>query len=485
MGNMRVRFAPSPTGYLHIGGARTALFNWLLAKNTGGKFILRIEDTDQQRSTQASEDVILRAMKWLGLDWDEGPETGGEYGPYRQSERLDTYKEYVNKLLENKKAFKCYCTQEELEKAKEESIKNGEEPIYSGKCRNLSEEQIKKYEQEGRKPVIRFRVPQNQTIELNDLSRGKIEFDSNLIGDFVLQKSDGFPSYNFAVVIDDFLMKITHVVRGDDHITNTPKQIMLYKALEANVPEFAHIPMILGNDGSRLSKRHGATSVEEYQKEGYLKEAVVNYLSLLGWSPKNNDEIMELDNIIERFNLKDVSKSPAVFDNNKLKWMNSQYIKKVDIEYLADVIKPFIDNEKYEIKDKDWLVKALEIAREPITLLTEINEQLVYFFDSTIDKTVSEDIKEIFSNESAFIVIDKYVEKLKEIKEEDYNYESLRDALKFVQKEYKIKGKELFMPMRVALTYKTSGPGIYPMLLILGKEKSIKRIEEFREAIKR
>lgn len=485
MSQVRVRFAPSPTGFLHIGGARTALFNWLFARNKKGIFVLRIEDTDQERSTKESEDVILRAMKWLGMDWDEGPETGGDYGPYRQSERLNIYKEYAQRLLGEGKAYRCFCTQEELDLQRQEAKEKGEFQGYTGKCRDLTEDQIKEYEAQGRKSVLRLRINEDEEIVINDLCRGMINFSSNEFGDFVLVKSDGFPSYNFAVVVDDMLMKISHVIRGDDHITNTPRQVMLYKAFNTKVPEFAHIPMILGNDGSRLSKRHGATSVEEYRDQGYMKDATVNYLSLLGWSPKNDQEIIEVDETIKRFSLEDVSRSPAVFDNTKLKWMNGQYIRNCEMDTLIKEVSPFIDKEKYEIENKEWLAKALKIAREHMTLLTDINEQLTYFFDKTLDKTLNEEILKIFEKESAFIVVDEYIKRLEDLEADKFYYEPLRDNLKVIMNEHNIKGKDLFMPLRVALTYSTSGPGVYPMLQVLGKEHSIDRMKEFVQKVRK
>jgi len=484
MSQVRVRFAPSPTGFLHIGGARTALFNWLYARNKNGVFVLRIEDTDQERSTQESEGVILRAMRWLGMDWDEGPQIGGEYGPYRQSERLDFYRKYANELLEEGKAYRCFCTQEELDQQRRLAKEKGESQGYDGKCRNLTEDQIREYEKQGRKSVLRLRVKEDEDIVINDLCRGVINFSSNEFGDFVLVKSDGFPSYNFAVVVDDMLMKITHVIRGDDHITNTPRQVMLYEALEADVPEFAHIPMILGNDGSRLSKRHGATSVEEYREQGYMKDATVNYLSLLGWSPKNDQEIMELEDTIKRFSLENVSKSPAVFDNAKLNWMNAQYIRNCDMEALIKEVRPFIDKDKYQIESDEWLASVLKIAREHMTLLSDINGQLTYFFDNTLDKKLNEDILKIFEKDTAFTVVDEYIERLKELSADQFVYEPLRDNLKVIMNEHGIKGKDLFMPLRVALTYSTSGPGVYPMLQVLGKEHSIRRMQEFVEKVR-
>jgi len=280
---IRVRFAPSPTGYLHIGGARTALFNWLYARHYKGTFVLRIEDTDQVRSTEEAVNVILEGMKWLGLDWDEGPGKGGEYGPYFQMQRLHLYQEYTEKLLKDKKAYRCYCTREELAKSREKQARENKSLKYDRHCLNLSEEEKKRYEAEGRKPVIRLKIPIKKIV-FNDLLRGEVAFDGELLSDFVIMKSDGIPTYNYAVVIDDVLMDITDVMRGDDHISNTPKQIVIYKALGFDVPKFAHIPMIMGPDHTRLSKRHGATSVMEYKKMGYIPEAVVNYIAHLGLS---------------------------------------------------------------------------------------------------------------------------------------------------------------------------------------------------------
>ncbi|MFY9204018.1 MAG: glutamate--tRNA ligase, partial [Limnochordia bacterium] len=334
MNQVRVRFAPSPTGYLHVGGARTALFNYLYAKHHHGVFVLRIEDTDLARSTEASTRAILDSMAYLGLDWDEGPEKGGDYGPYFQSQRLELYKEYAEKLLSMGRAYECYCTPEELDQIRQEAAAQGRDPKYDGRCRNLTDTQRREFVRQGRKPVIRFKADFEGTTLVDDLIRGQVIFDNNQLDDFVIIKSDGMPTYNFAVVIDDALMRITHVIRGEDHLSNTPKQIQIYQALGFAVPQFAHIPMILGPDRTRLSKRHGATSVGQFQEEGYLAEAMVNYLALLGWAYDDSQTIFSKTELIEKFSLSKVSKNPAVFDLAKLQWMNGVYIRELSLDEL-------------------------------------------------------------------------------------------------------------------------------------------------------
>ena len=309
MEKMRVRFAPSPTGPFHIGGARSALFNWLLARRYGGKLILRIEDTDLERSSRESEENIKAALRWLGMDWDEGIDVGGDHGPYRQTERLGIYAEYTKRLLESGKAYRCYCTDEELDAERQGLMAKGLMPQYMGKCRNLSAADEEKLIAEGRKPTVRFRVPENQTISFHDAVRETVSFDSNGIGDYVIVKSDGLPVYNYAVVLDDALMEVTHVIRAEEHLSNTPRQILIYQALGLPLPEFGHISLILGKDRSKMSKRHGATSVEQYKALGYLPEAVVNFLALLGWSPPGEQEIFSSAELIELFSLDHVAKN--------------------------------------------------------------------------------------------------------------------------------------------------------------------------------
>ncbi len=349
---IRLRFAPSPTGMLHIGGARTALFNWLFAKHYKGTFILRIEDTDQVRSTEEAVNVILEGMKWLGLDWDEGPGKEGKYGPYYQMKRLSLYQKYAEQLIRENKAYYCYCSREELATSREKQSKLKSRVIkYDRHCLNLSEEEKKRYEEEGRKPVIRLKIPEKR-IQFNDLLRGEVSFDGELLTDFVIVKSDGIPTYNYAVVIDDALMNITHVMRGDDHISNTPKQILIYEALGFNIPKFAHIPMIMGEDHAKLSKRHGAASVMEYQKMGYMPEALVNYIAHLGWSSGNDREIFSTEEIIKEFSLEKISKHAAVFSMDKLNWFNNEYMKKMPVDQLTRLLLPHLEEANYITKEK-------------------------------------------------------------------------------------------------------------------------------------
>src|SRR3989338_952850 len=379
---IRVRFAPSPTGYLHIGNVRTALFNYLFTKKYNGAFILRIEDTDFDRVKREYEDSILEDLKWLGLKWDEGSDCGGNYAPYRQSERINTYKEYADKLLNEGRAYKCFCSGEELERKRKEAQSKKLPPRYDGKCRNLSGEEINRLEKQGAKPTIRFKV-EDRLIEFEDMIRGKVGFKGSDIGDFVILRSDGIASYNFAAAIDDALMKITHVIRGEDHLSNTPRQILLNQAMGFDIPKFTHLSMILGPDKSRLSKRHGAESVTELKEEGYLSEAVINYLSLLGWSSEDGREIMPLTDIIKNFSLERVSKSPAVFDIKKLKWINSHYIKNKDIAELTELSIPFLVKAgvRTEAVNREWLYKVVDAIRGNIEILSEIDKYAGIFIN--------------------------------------------------------------------------------------------------------
>jgi nondiscriminating glutamyl-tRNA synthetase len=402
MSKVRVRFAPSPTGYLHIGGARTMLFNWLFARHHGGSLILRIEDTDVERSTDASTDAIIESIKWLGLDWDEGPIVGGEYGPYFQSERLDIYREYAERLLKSGHAYRCYCTPEELSEAREAAMKAGKPPGYTGRCRQLSLEMIRAYEAQGRKPALRFKVPEGETV-VNDIVRGDVVFQNEHIDDFVILKSDGYPTYNFAVVIDDALMKITDVIRADEHLPNTPKQIMMYKALGFELPRFAHVSMILGKDKTKLSKRHGATSVTQYRDDGYLPEALINYLVLLGWAYDAEQQIFSREELIQKFTLDKVSKNPAIFDPDKLLWMNGHYIREQDNEVLVDLAidhlrKAGLVSEEPSNEELSKVRAVVSILKERIRTMGDIVSQGDFFFtdefavdDEAISKFLTRD----------------------------------------------------------------------------------------------
>ena len=344
---VKVRFAPSPTGPFHIGGARSALFNWLYAHHMNGTFLVRIEDTDLKRSTKESEENIKDSLKWLGLNWDEGIDVGGDNGPYRQTERLDIYNAEVKKLIDEGKAYYCYCTEEELEESRKEQIAAGKTPVYDGHCEHLTQEQIDQYKAEGRKPVVRLKVRKDGVFAFDDMVRGHVEFQASGIGDFIIVKSDGIPVYNFAVVIDDAKMGITHVIRAEEHLSNTPRQLAIYEALGYEVPKFGHISLILGADHKKMSKRHGATSVTEYRNMGYLPQAMFNYLALLGWAPQGEQEIFSVDELVKQFSMNRVSSNDAVFDIEKLNWINFQYMKQLTPDQLLELTLPFIEKAGY------------------------------------------------------------------------------------------------------------------------------------------
>lgn len=481
-GKLRVRFAPSPTGPLHIGGARSALFNWLLARKLGGQMIVRIEDTDLERSSRESEENILDSLRWLGLDWDEGIAAGGDYGPYRQTERLPLYREATDRLLANGSAYYCYCTEEELEAEREALLAKNETPRYLGKCRNLTAADRERLVAEGRKPVVRFRVPDDQTIVVNDLVRGEVKFESSGMGDFVIVKSDGIPTYNFAVVIDDSTMKITHVVRGEEHLSNTPRQILLYQALGLKGPDFAHVSLILGKDRSKMSKRHGSTAVEQYRSKGYLPEALINFLVLLGWSPVGEEEIFSVDRLIEQFSLDRVAKNPAVFDLDKLNWINGYYIRQSPAERIVDLAIPFlreagyVEGEITPVNSPDkykWLTLMVKSVQEHLAYVAQITEHVRIFFHDDI-RFESEEAREILREEQVPQVLDAFQDKLAAMPVVDEG--SVKALLKSLTKELKLGGKKVYMPIRVALTGQTHGPELFYMIPILGKERIAKRI---------
>src|SRR5574344_440449 len=409
MSEVRVRIAPSPSGNLHIGTARTALFNYLFAKKNKGTFVLRIEDTDAERTSQEYIDNIFDSLKALGLNWDEGPDVGGPYGPYTQSQRFDIYPKYVQKLLDEGYAYECFCTPEELEEEKAEATRNKKPYVYSKKCENLTEEEKAKLKAKVRKPAILFNIAKAQKafhdssiLTFEDEVKGHLHMDTNLIGDFVIQKSNGAPTYNFAVGIDDALMKISHVIRGEDHISNTYKQILIFEALGFEVPKFGHLGMILAPDRSKLSKRHGATAVSDFVKEGYLTEALINFVALLGWAPSDGEEIKTVDEIAQDFRIGEISSSNSIFEYDKLNWMNSHYIKMLSIPELKERLKPFLT--KYdlsELTDAQY-TRMVEVTYEPLTLLSDITDAVPYFFGEdvvmedkakeTLDTEVSQDV---------------------------------------------------------------------------------------------
>lgn len=475
---VRVRFAPSPTGPFHIGGARSALFNWLFARKMGGKLILRIEDTDLERSSRESEENIKAALKWLGMDWDEGIDVGGENGPYRQTERLDIYKKYTEKLIAEGKAYYCYCTDEELEEERQALIKEGKMPRYMGKCRNLTPEQIAAYEAEGRKPTVRFRVPADQQILVRDMVRGDVVFDSNNIGDFVIVKSDGIPTYNYAVVIDDALMHITHVIRAEEHLSNTPRQCLVYDALGFEKPVFGHISLILGKDHTKMSKRHGATSVDQYRQLGYLPEGIVNFLALLGWAPNSEQEIFSIDELIKEFSMERVAKNPAVFDIDKLNWINQHYMRQLDDEAFFAAAKPHMIAAGYMTGEETgeklaWLKKVVATSKDHVSFAAQIPASVEMYFNDEFGFE-NDEAAAVLQAETVPTVIGMLLEELPKL--EVLDGAAVKALFKTIQKTTKLKGKDVFMPIRVALTGNQHGPELAEMVPLLGIERTEKRI---------
>jgi len=475
---VRVRFAPSPTGHLHIGGARTALFNYLFARHNNGKFILRIEDTDRTRSTDEYIETIIEGMKWLKLEWDEGP--------FRQTDRFDVYRNYVDKLLKEGNAYYCYCTPEELEERRKEALAQEKSPKYDGRCRNLTKIQdssrISRDKIQEKNPAIRFKMPQEGQTVVHDLIRGKVIFENDQLDDLIIMRSDGTPTYNFTVVVDDVDMNITHVIRGDDHLNNTPKQIHIYKALGYDIPLFAHLPMILGADKARLSKRHGATSVMAYKDMGYLPDALVNYLVRLGWS-YGDQEVFTREELIKYFSFENVGKSSAVFNPEKLLWLNSQYIIKSNPEELAELVMPFLENagiiQKGEDIDRQWLSKAIKTLQERSKTLVELANSLRYYIAEEVE--YNEKAKAKFLNEKSRDLLIELKDALNALS--DFSVAELEKIFKSIIEKHGIKLGNLAQPVRVAITGGTESPGIFEVLEIVGKEKTIKRLEKAIETI--
>lgn len=476
---LKVRFAPSPTGPFHIGGARSALFNWLVARHADGTFLVRIEDTDLKRSTKESEENIKDSLKWLGMNWDEGIDVGGTHGPYRQTERLDLYKKEVQRLLDEGKAYYCYCSAEELEKSRKAQLDAGKTPIYDEHCRHLTEEEKAKYEAEGRKPVVRLKVRKDGVFAFDDMVRGHVEFQAAGVGDFIIMKSDGIPVYNFAVVIDDAFMEVTHVIRAEEHLSNTPRQLAIYEALGYKPPKFGHISLILGEDHKKMSKRHGATSVTEYRNMGYLPEAVVNYLALLGWTPKGEQEIFTEEELIKQFSMKRVSSNDAVFDINKLNWINFQYMKKLDADQLYDLIVPFLVKAGYvdavvSEEKKDWLKKVIWFMKDHIYFAGQAADELRFFFED-MPKITDEDVLAVMKEETSGKLLKAFIEDLKAL--ETFDQAEIKKCFNACMKAQGIKGKAAYEPTRIALTGVTQGPGMFEMMELFGREKTMDRLE--------
>lgn len=477
---VRVRYAPSPTGDLHIGNARTALFNYLYARHFNGKFIIRTEDTDINRNVEGGEESQLRYLKWLGLDWDEGPDVGGEYGPYRQMERLDIYKKYIDDLLERDLAYECFMTAEELEAEREAQIAAGKAPKYSGAHSSLTEEEREAFRQEGRQPSIRIRVPKNKTYTFNDIVRNNISFESNDIGDWVIVKKDGIPTYNFAVVIDDYLMGISHILRGEEHISNTPRQLMIYDAFGWEAPKFGHMTLILNEERKKLSKRdqHVMQFIEQYKNQGYLPEALFNFITLLGWSPTGEEEIFNQETLIDIFDPERLSTSAAVFDQNKLKWMNGEYIKEIPQERLINLTLPHlieagVISSETDESERAWLEEVIALYQAQLDYGAEIVNLTDLFFKTEID--YDEAAQAVLEEEQVVEVLQVFTDNL--IHLDEFTAEAIKNQIKATQKETKHRGKKLFMPIRVATTGQTNGPELPKAIELIGKDVILKRLD--------
>ncbi len=523
---VRVRLAPSPTGFLHIGTARVALFNFLFARKNKGAFVLRIEDTDQERSKPHFEKDILEGLKWLNIEWDEGPslekdqEYKGNHGPYRQSERKSIYEKYIKKLLEEDKAYYCFCSKEELEKHREYMMSIGRAPCYSGKCRELSQEEIDKNLAEGKPYVIRFKTPSKKVV-FKDLIRNKVEFDSNGFGDFSIAKEKDDPLYNLAVVVDDFEMKISHVIRGEDHISNTPKQILLQQALDLPSVHYAHLPLILGPDKSKLSKRHGAVSVNEYKKEGYLSEALVNIMAFLGWNPGTDREIFSLPSLVKEFSLERCQKGGAILNQKRLDWINGFYIRKSSLERITNLAIPYlieeglikeIENnygnlnlpeksdspkelklfkekkkkfkiiETKEVIDANWIEKTVALYQERLKKISEVIELVDFFFKEELDYSPELLVWKKSSREETKEAIEILERTIEEIDNDNFNKGNIQERVMLEAEKIGDRGTILW-PFRVALSGKKASAGPFEIAEVLGKEKSLKRLKKAKEII--
>ncbi len=481
---IRVRFPPSPTGNLHIGNARTALFNYLFCRHHEGTFVFRIEDTDFARSTEAFMQNEIDAMNWLQIHWDEGIQRGGEYAPYKQSERLPIYRQYIDQLLKEGKAYRCFCSSEQIEQDRNETVEGAMVGKYSGRCRHLSRQETESNLERQVPFVIRYQLPENtQDIVIQDLIRGKMVFTSSNLDDFILVRSDGIPTYNFAVTIDDATMNITHVIRGEDHLFgNTPRQILLYRDLGFEIPAFAHLPMILGSDKTKLSKRHGAFAVTDYKEMGFLPDAIVNYMALLGWSPKSNEEVFSMEEMIERFDLSHVNVSPAVFDFEKLKWFNQQHMKRKSTAYLIELEAPFMKDranvKKWAEEHQDSIEGVFESLRKHLVTLQDFPEYIEQFhqYEHLGFKEHREEIMDSLPLLEAFLAGLDTVP--------NWNTEEISHYIQSTGQELQIKGKNLYHPLRIAITNEEQGPDLPVIIVVMGKQAVKNRLHRWCEIIR-
>jgi glutamyl-tRNA synthetase len=495
--SVRVRMAPSPTGFFHVGSARTALFNYLFARHFGGTFVLRIEDTDAARGSAEYEQVIYDAMAWLGLDADEGPQSSGDFGPYRQSERFEIYRNFADQLIENGAAYRAYETSEELAAMKADQAARKLPPRYNGAHRDLTEAQRAAFEAEGRPSVVRFRVPDEKEIGWRDLVHGDTKWQSKEIDDFVIQKSDGSPTYNFACAVDDALMKISHVIRGEDGLSNTPRQILIYNALGFEVPHFAHLPFLLGPDRKKLSKRHGAVNLLEFAAQGILPQAMFNYLALLGWNPGEGEtqEVFSREELIQRFSLDGVNKSGAIFDPEKLAWMNTQYIKALPYEEFYEMAAPQLSDVKSEMSaEPEYSRRALLLARERMGTFATTEDLGQGEKTTRIETDLASGAKYFFSDDFSFD--EKGLQKhgtpeakslLRELNARfsalpDWNHDAIEGAIRALAEEKNVKPAAFIHPARIAVSGRSVGPSLFELLEVLGRERVLRRLEKFSRA---
>ncbi len=468
MSEVRVRFAPSPTGYLHVGGLRTALYNFLFARHNNGKMVLRIEDTDRTRYVEGAVENLIRTLKWTGITYDEGPDIGGPYGPYVQSERLDLYREHAQKLIEMGHAYYCFCTPERLEKMRAEQIARKEPPRYDGTCRRLSPEEVAEKLQSGIPHVVRLKMPQEGETTFQDIIRGEVTFQNALIDDQILLKSDRYPTYHLANVVDDHYMKITHVIRGEEWLPSVPKHIQIYRAFGWDVPQMAHLPLLLNPDRTKLSKRQGDVAVEDYIAKGYLPEALINFVALLGWNPGTEEEFFTLEELIEKFTLERVNKAGAVFDIQKLNWMNGVYIRKLPEDRLIEFLTPFLEKAGYDVSDRERTRKIILAVYKGIEKGEDIARAASIFYHDRLTIEEPEAI-EFLKKDTSRTVLEQFSRKLDSVDKLDMD--TFKQIMKEIQKETGIKKQELWMPVRIAITGVTHGPELPLVIEILGLEK--------------
>jgi len=484
---VRVRFAPSPTGRPHVGGIRTAMFNWLMARHTGGRFVLRIEDTDVTRKVEGAVEYIMDGLKWLGLDWDEGPDVGGDYGPYYQSQRLDLYRQAAERLVKQGDAYYCYCSPERLVEMRKEQVARKQPPGYDRHCRDLTPQERARKEAGGIVPVVRFKVPLEGQTKFTDLIYGDVTFEHSTIDDFVLLKSDGYPTYHLANVVDDHAMEISHVIRGEEWVSSTPRHLLIYGALGYDPPQYVHHPLIVGPDRAKLSKRHGGVSILEFRKHGYLPETMFNFLALIGWSLDDKTELMTRQELIDNFSLERIGKTGAIFNRDKLDWMNGVYIRSLDIEDFTQRVLPFLEQGlPPQVKrplDIDYVRRMMPLIQERTKMLTQVPGLVRFFFVDKLDYDPTLLIARNMTPESTLAALDASSQRLSKLS--IFTEESLETLLRPLAEELGLKAGQLFSVLRTAVTGETATPPLFQTMAVLGRERCLRRIDEALEKLRR